>query len=77
ADLSKKAASLSGRLLLLHAQMDENVHYQNTAQLVDALVTAGKHFDLLVLPGERHGQRTPSTRAYVSQRVTEFFAQNL
>ncbi|MDB5220234.1 MAG: Dipeptidyl peptidase, partial [Myxococcaceae bacterium] len=41
ADLSKKAASLSGRLLLLHAQMDENVHYQNTAQLVDALVTAG------------------------------------
>ena len=77
ADLSKKAASLTGRLLLVHAQMDENVHYENTAQLVDALVTAGKHFDLLVLPGERHGQRVASTRAYVSQRVTEFFAENL
>jgi dipeptidyl-peptidase-4 len=77
ADLSKKAASLTGRLLLVHAQMDENVHYENTAQLVDALVTAGKHFDLLVLPGERHGQRVPATRAYVSQRVTEFFAENL
>jgi len=77
ADVSKKASSLAGRLLLMHAQMDENVHYENTAQLVDALVAAGKHFDLLVLPGERHGQRNPSTRAYVSRRVTEFFAENL
>jgi dipeptidyl-peptidase-4 len=76
-DLSKKAASLSGKLLLVHAQMDENVHYQHTAQLVDALVNAGKSFDLLVLPAERHGQRTPAARAYVSQRIAEFFAENL
>jgi hypothetical protein len=33
--------------------------------------------DLLVLPGERHGQRNPSARAYVSRRVTEFFAETL
>jgi dipeptidyl-peptidase-4 len=76
-DLSKKAANLSGKLLLVHAQMDENVHYQHTAQLVDALVAAGKPFDLLVLPSERHGQRAPSTRAYVPQRVVTFFAENL
>jgi dipeptidyl-peptidase 4 len=76
-DLSKKAERLEGKLLLVHAQMDENVHYQHTAQLVDALVAAGKPFELLVLPGERHGQRTPGTRAYVSQRVATFFAENL
>lgn len=76
-DLSKKAGGLTGKLFLVHAQMDENVHYQHTAQLVDALVAAGKTFDLLVLPSERHGQRTPGTRAYVSQRVATFLAENL
>ncbi len=77
ADLSKKAANLEGKLLLVHAQMDENVHYQHTAQLVDALVAAGKAFDLLVLPSERHGQRVASTRGYVAQRVATFFAEAL
>ena len=76
-DLSKKAKNLEGKLLLVHAQMDENVHYQHTAQLVDALVAAGKPFELLALPGERHGQRAPGTRAYVSQRVATFFADAL
>lgn len=76
-DLSKKAAGLAGRLMLIHAQMDENVHYEHTAQLVDALIAAGKPFDLLALPSERHGQRNPATRAYVSQRVVSFFADQL
>jgi len=77
ADLSKKAAGLEGKLLLVHAQMDENVHYEHTARLVDALVAADKRFDLLVLPSERHGYRTPSTRAYVNERIASFFAENL
>lgn len=76
-NLSTKASNLSGKLFLVHAQMDENVHYEHTAHFVDALVAAGKPFDLLVLPSERHGQRTPSTRAYVSQRVASFFVDNL
>ena len=76
-DLSKKAAALEGKLFLVHAQMDENVHYQHTAQLVDALVSEGKRFELLVLPSERHGQRKPATRAYVSQRVATFLVDNL
>lgn len=74
---AKNPVVRAGKLLLLHAQMDENVHYQHTAQLVDALVAAGKPFDLLVLPSERHGQRAPASRAYVSQRVATFFADNL
>ncbi len=77
ADLAKKAANLTGKLLLTHASMDENVHYANTAHLVDALITTDKHFDLFVLPGERHGVRTPATRAYMPERVATFFADNL
>lgn len=77
ADLAKKAAGLTGKLLLTHALMDENVHYANTARLIDAFVAADKKFDLLVLPGERHGLRAPAARAYVNERIATFFAENL
>ncbi len=76
-DLAKKAAGLTGKLLLTHAMMDENVHYAHTARLVDALVAADKKFELLVLSGERHGLRAPTARAYVPERIADFFAENL
>jgi dipeptidyl-peptidase-4 len=77
ADLSKKAANLTGKLLITHAMMDENVHYSHTARLVDALIAADKPFDLFVLPGERHGLRAPATRAYMPERIAAYFAENL
>ncbi len=76
-DLSKKAPGLTGKLLLTHAMMDENVHYAHTAKLIDALVAADKRFELLVLPGERHGVRAPAVRAYMPERIATFFAENL
>jgi dipeptidyl-peptidase 4 len=76
-DLSKKAATLSGRLFLIHAMMDENVHYAHTAKLIDALIAAEKPFDLLVLPGERHGTRAPAAKVYVPERVAQYFATHL
>jgi len=76
-DLSKKVAGLSGKLFIMHAMMDENVHYAHTARLVDALIAGGKRFDLLVLPGERHGLRAPAARAYVPERVADYFVDNL
>lgn len=77
ADLAKKAAGLTGKLMLTHALMDENVHYAHTARLIDALIAANRRFDLLVLPGERHGLRAPAVRAYVPDRIAQFFADNL
>lgn len=77
ADLAKKAPNLRGKLLLTHASMDENVHYANTARLVDALIAADRRFELFVLPGERHGVRAPATRAYMPERIATFFAENL
>ena len=51
----KAAGNLHGKLLLLHGLMDDNVHVQNTIQLVDALQAANKEFELMVYPKSRHG----------------------
>jgi dipeptidyl-peptidase-4 len=57
--------------------MDENVHYANTAKLIDALIAADKTFDQIVLPGERHGVRAPAARSWMPERIVEYFVQNL
>ncbi len=76
-DLTKMVGGLTGKLLLIHALMDENVHFQSSAQLIDALVAATKPFDLLVFPGERHGYRSPPARKYALRKVVTYFADNL
>jgi len=68
---------LKGKLMVIHALMDENVHFEHTAKLIDALVAADKDFDMLVFPGERHGYRTPAARKYAYRRVADYFAENL
>lgn len=77
ADLAKMAKGLRGKLFLIHALMDENVHFENSAHLVDALVEAEKKFDLFIFPGERHGYRSPAARRYVMTRVVDYFVDNL
>ena len=76
-DLAKKADNLKGKLFVLHALMDENVHFDHTAHLVDALVAANKRFDLFVFPGERHGYRNPAARRYAMHRVVDYLVENL
>lgn len=76
-DLTKLAPNLRGKLLLMHGMMDENVHFQNTAQLIDALIQANKPFDMLLLPGERHGTRDPATRRYETQRALDYLTEHL
>ncbi|MFO0850494.1 MAG: DPP IV N-terminal domain-containing protein [Gemmataceae bacterium] len=49
------AGNLHGKLLLLHGLVDDNVHFQNTAQLVDALQRANKDFEVMFYPRARHG----------------------
>ena len=69
------AANLKGALLLVHGDMDNNVHPANTMRLVDALVKANKRFDMLILPGKRHG--FADAAPYFNQRLWEFFADHL
>jgi dipeptidyl-peptidase-4 len=55
ASVTEAAANLHGRLLIIHGLQDDNVHFQNTAQLIDALQQKEKMFDLMVYPRDRHG----------------------
>jgi dipeptidyl-peptidase-4 len=53
------ANKYKGLLRIVHGTMDDNVHMQNSIQLVDALQNLGKHFEFMLYPGERHGWRGP------------------
>lgn len=70
------AKNLKGKLLLIHGTIDNNVHPGNTIQLIDALVKAGKKFDLMFYPLQRHGIRGPYGRHY-RQRLIDYFIENL
>jgi dipeptidyl aminopeptidase/acylaminoacyl peptidase len=52
---SEIAKNLKGKLLLIHGDIDNNVHPANTLRLVDALIKANKRFDMMIVPGSRHG----------------------
>jgi dipeptidyl-peptidase-4 len=71
------AASMRGELMLVHGLLDENVHFRHTARLVNALNRARKPHDLLMLPDERHMPRDETGRAYVEERMRDFFAKAL
>ena len=49
------AGNLKGSLLLVTGDMDNNVHPASTLRLADALIKAGKYFDMMVIPGADHG----------------------
>ena len=67
------AANLRGKLLLIVGELDTNVPPENTFRLADALIKAGKDFDLLVVPGAGHGSGGP----YGERRRNDFFVRNL
>jgi len=67
----KSVKDLQGSLVIFHGLMDENVHPQNTIMLVDALIEAGKDFEVVILPGSGHGPRTPYQRWLVRLKTWE------
>ncbi len=69
------AANLKGHILLVHGDMDNNVHPANTIRLADALIKANKRFDMLILPGRAHG--FGEYQPYFTQRMWDFFALHL
>lgn len=72
-----KAKDVEGALLLFHGTLDDNVHPQNTIQLVDALQKAGKDFELVLLPGAGHGPRTPEQIWFRYWKTWQFLKKNL
>ncbi len=64
-----------GKLLLIHGTMDENVHMQNTLQVVDALTNTDKDFELMLYPGARHGVGFPKWN-HVNHLKMNFWFKN-
>ena len=73
----RAAKNLSGRLLLLHGTLDDNVHPQNTVMLVDALQKAGHTPQLVLLPGSDHSPRAPQHGWARYSAMWEFLARYL
>jgi dipeptidyl-peptidase-4 len=69
------AKNLRGKLLLAHGAMDDNVPPYNTTLVADALVKAGKDFDLLIFPHARHGYGVDNN--YMMRRRWDYFVKNL
>ena len=69
------AKNLKGHLLLIHGDMDDNVHPGNTLRVADALIKANKRFDLMIVPGQGHtyGEATP----YLDRLMWYYFAEHL
>uniref|UniRef100_A0A5B7B472 Putative dipeptidyl peptidase 8 n=1 Tax=Davidia involucrata TaxID=16924 RepID=A0A5B7B472_DAVIN len=68
---------MKGKLLLVHGMIDENVHFRHTARLVNAFVAAGKPYELLIFPDERHMPRRLRDRIYLEERIWDFVERNL
>jgi dipeptidyl-peptidase-4 len=70
------AAKLKAKLLIVHNIEDDNVLFQNTVQMTDALEQAGKLFDMVIYTGKSHGVTGP-VRKQLLEKLTEFFEKNL
>ena len=71
------AERLKGKLLLVHGSADDNVHFQNTMRMVEALVQANKQFDWAVYPDKNHGIYGGKTREQLYTKMTQFILNNL
>jgi len=71
------AKNLKGRLLIVHGSGDDNVHFQNTQAMINALVDANRPFSLMVYPNRNHGIYGGSTRQHLYTLLTKFVEDNL
>ena len=67
------AKNLKGHLMLVHGDVDNNVHPGNTIRVVDALIRANKRFDMLILPGQRHG--FGDMNEYFFWRMADYYSE--
>ena len=68
---------MKGKFLLVHGVADDNVHFQNTAEMVNALVKSNKQFDTYFYPNRNHGIYGGTTRLHLYNKMTDFIYENL
>ena len=69
--------SLKGNYLLVHGTGDDNVHFQNSIEMVTALQKANKQFDFMMYPNKNHGIYGGNTRLQLFQMLTNYVEENL
>lgn len=71
------ASKLQGNLLIIHGSADDNVHYQNTMEYTNTLISLGKQFDMFIMPDRDHSMRGTLNRTYLYNKVIRYFNQNM
>lgn len=69
--------NLKGKFLLVHGTADDNVHVQNSMQMIEALIQANKQFDWAIYPDKNHGIYGGKTRLQLYTKMTNFIKENL
>jgi dipeptidyl-peptidase-4 len=68
---------LRGNFLLIHGTGDDNVHFQNSVDLLDALITADKQFETFYYPNRKHGISGGNTTWHLYSMMTDFLKRKL
>jgi dipeptidyl-peptidase 4 len=76
-DLAKVADKLHGSLLLMHGTSDDNVHFQNSIQMVEALIEAGKQFRFMAYPNKTHSIAGSTDQTHLFHLIEDHFVREL
>jgi dipeptidyl-peptidase-4 len=76
-DVTRDADKLHGALLLVHGTSDDNVHFENTIQMIDALIKAGKQFRLMIYPNKTHSIAGKDARVHLFTMIEDHFEREL
>ncbi len=76
-DVTVNADKLHGALLLVHGTSDDNVHFQNSIQMIDALIKAGKQFRLMIYPNKTHSIAGKDARIHLFTMIEDHFEREL
>ena len=71
------ADQLKGNYLLVHGNADDNVHFQNSAEMAKALIKANKQFDTYFYPNRNHGIYGDNARLHLYNKMTNFLMEKL
>lgn len=72
-----QASKLHGALLICHGTSDDNVHFQNTVQFVQALIKANKPYELQIFPGKTHAIAGRAQRTMLFEAIVNHFEREL
>ncbi len=69
--------SIKGNYLIVHGTADDNVHYQNTVEMADALIKANIDFEMMIYPNHNHSINRANVRTHLYNLMTNFISDNL